>query len=166
MQALEQLKTRFQAYGWKHVLSMLVGLMLLRGAKTLTALQGEESVPTLSRTMNLYHWPLEELISTRRQLISQALQRHYRKRRGRRPMVYLLIDDTVLPKRGEKLPLLGFHFAPSQDRVVRGWDLVFAAVRVGSFTAPWDWRCYVNERFSKEDFHKRTELAVEPLCRR
>jgi hypothetical protein len=120
MQALEQLKIHFQAYGWKHVLSMLVGLMLLRGAKTLTALQGEESVPTLSRTMNLYHWPLEELIAARRQLISQALQRHYRKRRGRRPMVYLLIDDTVLPKRGEKLPLLGFHFAPSQDRVVRG----------------------------------------------
>jgi hypothetical protein len=68
--------------------------MLLRGAKTLTALQGEESVPTLSRTMNLYHWPLEELISTRRQLISQALQRHYRKRRGRRPMVYLLLGEA------------------------------------------------------------------------
>jgi hypothetical protein len=35
---------------------------------------------------------------------------------------------------------------------------------VGSFTAPWDWRCYVNERFSKEDFRKRTELAVELIC--
>jgi len=46
-------------------------------------------------------------------------------------------------------------------RVVRGWDLVFTPVRVGSFTALWDWRCYVNERFSKEDFHNRTELAVE-----
>jgi hypothetical protein len=135
MQALEQLKTRFQAYVWKHVLSMLVGLMLLRGAKTLTALRGEESVPTLSRTMNLYHWPLEELISTRHQLISQALQRHYRKRQGRRPMVYLLIDDTVLPKREEKLPQLGFHFSPSEDRVVRGWDLVFAAVGVGSLSS-------------------------------
>ncbi|WP_448595667.1 hypothetical protein [Thermoflexus hugenholtzii] len=45
---------------------------------------------------------------------------------------------------------------------MRGWDLVFAAVRVGSFTAPWAWRCYVNERFSEEeDFRKRTELAAE-----
>lgn len=162
MPALEQLKTHFQAYVWPHVLSMLVGLMLLWQAKTLTALQGDESVPTLSRTMNIYEWPLAELIATRCQLITQALRKHYRRRRGRRPIVYLIIDDTVVPKRGKKLPWLGFHFSSSQDRVVRGWDLVFAAVRVGSFTAPWDWRCYVNERFSEEeDFRKRTELAAE-----
>ena len=162
MQALEHLRTHFQAYVWKHVLSILVGLMLLRGVKTLTALQGEESVPTLSRTMNLYQWPLEELRATRRQLIAHALQRHYRRRRGRRPILYLILDDTVVPKRGKKLPQLGFHFSSSEDRVVRGWDLVFAALRVGSFTAPWDWRCYVNERFSEEeDFRKRTELAAE-----
>ena len=162
MQALEQLKTHFQAYVWTHVLSILVGLMLLRQAKTLTALQCQESVPTLSRTLNVYDWPLEELIATRRQLVTHALQKHHRHRRGRRPMVYLIIDDTVVPKRGKKLPLLGLHFSPSQDRVVRGWDLVFAAVRVGSFMAPWDWRCYVNERFSKEeDFRRRTELAAE-----
>lgn len=65
MQALEHLKTHFQVYVWKHVLSILLGLMLLREAKTLTALQGEESVPTLSRTLNAYEWPLEELIATR-----------------------------------------------------------------------------------------------------
>jgi len=165
MQALEHLKTHFQAYVWTHVLSMLVGLMLLRQAKTLTALQGDESVPTLSRTMNVYEWPLEGLIATRRQLITHALQKHHRRRRGRRPMVYLIIDDTVVPKRGKKLPALGFHFCPSQDRVVRGWDLVFSAVRVGSLTAPWAWRAYVNERFSEEeDFRKRTELACELIC--
>ena len=162
MQALERLKTHFRGYVWRHVLSILLGLMLLRGAKTLTALQHQESVPTLSRTLNLYPWPLEELIATRRRLISQALKKHYRRRRGRRPTVYLIIDDTVIPKRGKVLPWLGFHFSPSQDRVVRGWDLVFAAVRVGSLTVPWDWRCYVNERFlEEEDFRKRTELACE-----
>jgi SRSO17 transposase len=135
--------------------------MLLKEAKTLTALQHQESVPTLSRTLNVYPWPLEELIALRRSLITQALQRR-RKKRGRPPFVYLILDDTVLPKRGKKLPALGFHFSPSQDRVVLGWDLVFAAVRVGSLTVPWDWRLYVNERFSEEeDFHKRTELAAE-----
>jgi hypothetical protein len=74
----------------------------------------------------------------------------------------LIVDDTVLPKRGKKLPHLGFHYASSPDQVVRGYDLVYAAVRVGSFTAPWDWRCYVNERFlAEEDFRKRTELAAQ-----
>lgn len=162
MPVLEQLQTHFQAYVWKHVLSMLLGLMLLPQAKTLTALRVSESIPTLSRTLNVYTWPLEEVRATRRRLITQALQHHSRHRRGPKPALYLILDDTVLPKRGKKLPSLGFHYASSQDRVVRGQNLVCAAVRVGSFTAPWDWRCYVNERFLKEeDFRKRTELAVE-----
>ena len=42
MPILEQLQNHFQAYVWRHVLSILVGLMLLRGAKTLTSLRGEE----------------------------------------------------------------------------------------------------------------------------
>jgi len=142
---------------------MLLGLMLLRETKTLTALRCQESVPTLSRTLNRYVWPLEELSRTRRSLITQALKKR-RKRRGRPPFVYLILDDTVVAKRGKKLPALGFHFSPSQERVVRGWDWVFAAVRVGSLTVPWDWCCYVNERFLEEEtFRKRTELAAERI---
>ena len=161
MPILEQLQNHFSAYVWKHVLSMLLGLMLLREAKTLTALRGPESVPTLSRTLNVYEWPLEELRAARRSLIVRALQKR-RKKRGRPPFLYLILDDTVVPKRGKKLPGLGLHFCPSQERVVRGWDWVFAAVRVGSLTVPWDWRCYVNARFSEEEaFRKRTERAVE-----
>jgi hypothetical protein len=40
---------------------MLAALTLLKQAKTLTALRGEESLPTLSRTMNIYERPLQEL---------------------------------------------------------------------------------------------------------
>ncbi|MGQ9700042.1 MAG: hypothetical protein ACUVQS_03125 [Candidatus Bipolaricaulaceae bacterium] len=40
--------------------------MRLQRAKTLTALQGNESVATPSRTMNLHAWPLKELVPTRR----------------------------------------------------------------------------------------------------
>jgi len=100
MQALEQLMAHFQAYVWQHFLSMLIGLMLLKQVKTLTALAGKESVPTLSRTMNFYQWPLEEMRATRRQLIAAALQKHYQRRCGPRPIIYLILDDAVLPKRG------------------------------------------------------------------
>ena len=161
MLILQQLQNHFQGYVWKHVLSMLVGLMLLREAKTLTALQHHESLPTLSRTLNVYEWPLDKLRALRHSLITQALVR-LRQKRGRPHFLYLILDDTVVPKRGKKLPALGFHFSPSEDRVVHGWDWVFAAVRVGSLVVPWDWHCYVNERFlEEEDFQKRTELACE-----
>jgi hypothetical protein len=138
MPILERLQNHFPSYVWKQVLSMLVGLMLLREAKTLTALKYHESLPTLSRTLNVYPWPLEELIATRRSVIQRTLAKR-RKRRGRPHFLYLILDDTVVPKRGKKLPQLGFHFSPSEDRVVHGWDWVFAAVRVGSLVAPWDW---------------------------
>jgi len=162
MPALEQLKAHFKSYVWKHLLSMVLGLMLLKEAKTLTALRYQESVATLSRTLNSYPWPLEEMSATRRRLITKALQKHHGRRRGRKPVVYLILDDTVIPKRGEKLPGVGFHFCPAQGRVVRGWDLVFAAVRIGHLTVPWDWRGYVNECFcEEEDFRPRTELASE-----
>ena len=161
MPILEQLKIHFRAYVWKHVLSMLLGLMFLKEAKTLSALQQQESVPTLSRTLNRYQWPLEELIATRRSMISAALKKR-RTKRGRPPFIYLILADTVVSKRGKKLPALGFHFSSTEERVVRGWDWVFAVVRVGWLTVPWDWRCYVNERFSEEeDFQRRTELAAE-----
>jgi len=42
---------------------MPVGLMLLKEAKTLTALKHQESLPTLSRTLNVYEWSLDELFS-------------------------------------------------------------------------------------------------------
>ena len=118
MQALELLKTHFRGYVWRHVLSILLGLMLLRGAKRLTALQHQKSVPTLSRTLNLYPWPLEGLIATRRRLISQALKKRHRRRRGGRPTVYLIIDDTVIPKRGKVLPC-------------PGWDSISPLLRAG-----------------------------------
>ena len=38
---------------------MLLGLMLLKEAKTLSALQQQESVPTLSRTLNVYDYEYE-----------------------------------------------------------------------------------------------------------
>ncbi|MCI2430508.1 hypothetical protein LM602_07535 [Candidatus Acetothermia bacterium] len=69
MPILERLQNHFPSYVWKHVLSMLVGLMLLREAKTPTALTCQGSLPTLSRTLNDDEWPLEELRAVRRSLI-------------------------------------------------------------------------------------------------
>ena len=94
---------------------MLLGLMLRKEAKTLTALQQQESVSTLSRTLNLYEWPLDELIATRRSLISAALKKR-RTKPGRPSFIYLILDDTVVSKRGKKFPALRFHFSSTEER--------------------------------------------------
>ncbi len=96
MPILERLQNHFPSYVWRHVLSMLLGLMLLREAKTLTALKYQESLPTLWRTLNVYQWPLQELRAVRRSLITQALKK-LRQQRGRPPFLYLILDETVVP---------------------------------------------------------------------
>lgn len=95
MRALEALQAHFQGYVWKHVLSMLMGLMLGEGRPTLTALQATQSVATLSRTLNRYPWPLGALIAWRQRRIGEAMQQRFQHQRGRRPTVYLIVDDTV-----------------------------------------------------------------------
>jgi len=155
MPTLEQLKALFKSYVWKHLLSMVPGLMLLRGTKTLAALRLKEGVATLSlsRTLNSYpRPPVDHQGPAQAPWPSAGPQAcglpHPRRYCG--------------PQAGEKPPGVGFHFCPSQGRVVQGWDLVFAAVRIGHLTVPWDWRGYVNERFCEdEDFRKRTELVSE-----
>jgi hypothetical protein len=66
MQTLEELQAHFRDYVWKHVLSMLLGLMLLKETKTLIALQYRESLPTLSRTLNHSPWAMKHLRSAKR----------------------------------------------------------------------------------------------------
>ncbi len=100
MPILERLQNHFPSYVWQHVLSMLVGSMLLREAQTLTALTCQESLPTLSRTLNVYEWPWEELRALRRSPISRSLKR-LRQKQGRPPFTYLILDDTVVPCRDE-----------------------------------------------------------------
>lgn len=73
---MEPLKTHFCAHIWTAGLSIRVVLMCLQRAKTLTALQGGESVAALPRAMNPHAWPSKELVATRCPLISHALSNH------------------------------------------------------------------------------------------
>jgi hypothetical protein len=112
MPILERLQNHFQGYVWKHVLSMLVGLMLLREAKTLTALKYHESLPTLSRTLNVYPWPLDELRAVRRALITQALNRLTSA--GQR--AWEVPEETIASLQGLEIPVVIVHRGRGKGR--------------------------------------------------
>ncbi|MFQ5795187.1 MAG: transposase [Candidatus Bipolaricaulia bacterium] len=156
-------KTQLSVYRWRSLLSMVLGLMVQEGRKTLTELALLVSVSALSRTFTADDWSQPASRSLRRHHIEMAIVTHHLNRRGRRPTIYLFIDATVLPKRGQELPQLGWHYDSCTDSVTWGQKLVIAAVGVGvgEIVAPWDWRNYVNKRFVKEeDFRKQTELTA------
>ncbi|MFQ5852740.1 MAG: transposase [Candidatus Binatia bacterium] len=155
-------KARLSVYRWRSLVSIVLGLMVREGKKTFTNLALLVSVSALSRAFDADDWPHAKIRALRQARIEATIATHHLQRRGRRPMIYLFIDATVLPKRGKDLPQLGWHYDSRTDSVVWGQKLVISAIGVGDIVAPWDWRTYVNQRFVKEaDFRKQTELTAE-----
>jgi hypothetical protein len=157
------LQPAFSRYSWPLFLSMLVGLLTVATHKTLSSLAQTHSISALSRFLNRYRWPAALLRTYRQQLITQQIHKRYLKKRGRRPTIYLILDDTVIPKRGQHFPGLGLHYSATQRQVTPGHDLVFAFLVVGTRGAPWDWRLYRNCRFDPHSYRKKIVLAIELL---
>lgn len=61
------------------------------------------------------------------------------------PTVDLLIDGTVLPKRGKELPKVGLHYDTRTDSLHRDQKLVISSLKVGELLLPWDFKTYVNK---------------------
>lgn len=78
--------------------------------------------------------------------------------------LYLILDDTVIPKRGKKMEAVGWLHDATGGGKVRGHDLVFSVLRAGDATIPWGFRPYVKKQDAPKlgrPFRKVTELAAE-----
>jgi hypothetical protein len=140
---------------------MALGMWITEGKKVLAALTYLVSLGALSRFFNGEGWPFQAIREWRRQLSEELIGAWYGGR-GRPPLLYLILDGTVLPKRGRQLPKLGWHYDSRTDGLRWGQKLILLVLRVGELALPWDWRAYVNrERCLEADFQKSTEQAVE-----
>lgn len=162
MSRLQDLKPHFSGATWPLLWTLMVGLFLSQARKTLSELTSTHSVSALSRFLNRYAWPTDQLRQWRQAQITRAIRDRYLGKRGRNPTLYLLIDNTVIAKRGGAFPGLGQHYSSTHDRVAWGHNLVFSYLLAGGVQAPWDWRLYVNERFCLfRRFRTKTDLACE-----
>ncbi|MBS3812419.1 transposase, partial [Candidatus Bipolaricaulota bacterium] len=158
------IRTHLTSYQWHSFLSMVIGICVTDGRKSLKALSYLASSPALSRFFNGDKWPSQLVKSFQRKLVIDLIKRHYWNRRGRNPTVYLLIDGTVLPKRGKDLPKVGLHYDTRTRGLRRGQKLVISSLKVGKLLLPWDFRTYVNKkRCKEEDFKKSTQQAAEMI---
>lgn len=152
------------SYQWRAFLSMAIGICLRDGKKTLKALSYLASSPALSRFFNGNGWPTKIIRKLWQREAIELIRDWYWERRGKNPTVYLLIDGTVLSKRGKKLPKLGWHYDTRIKGLRKGQKLVIASVKVGKLILPWDFRTYLNKRKCKEtDFKKSTQQAMNMI---
>ena len=61
-----------------------------------------KSEAALSRFPNHYGWPTTKVIRTTRAKVQRWIHSYFKSRRGRRPIVYAVVDLTCLEKTGKK----------------------------------------------------------------
>lgn len=97
-----------------------------------------KSAPALSRFLNQYAWNTRSLIRLVRAFILEQLWNTYDQRRGRRPVLEIMLDLTTLEKTGA-FPALDIHAL--KDKI--GLHLVVLYIVIGAQRFPWSflvWR--------------------------
>ena len=140
----ERFREGFSKPQYQHFVTVLLGLMLCEGTRTLSGLLQQiadrPSLAGLSRFLSEAPWEEAAVVESwlrhfREEMqpkVAAELQREHQmqpKRRGRpkAPVVtgYLIGDDSTIEKRkGKKMEGLGRHHSTTQDKRVRGHSLV------------------------------------------
>ena len=140
----ERFREGFSKPQYQHFVTVLLGLMLCEGTRTLSGLLQQiadsPSLAGLSRFLSEAPWEEAAVVESwlrhfREEMqpkVAAELQREHQmqpKRRGRpkAPIVtgYLIGDDSTIEKRkGKKMEGLGRHHSTTQDKRVRGHSLV------------------------------------------
>lgn len=140
----ERFREVFSKPQYQYFVTVLLGLMLCEGTRTLSGLLRQiadsPSLAGLSRFLSEAPWEEEAVVESwlrhfREEMqpqVAAELQREHQmqpKRRGRpkAPVVtgYLIGDDSTIEKRkGKKMEGLGRHHSTTQDKRVRGHSLV------------------------------------------
>jgi Transposase DDE domain len=114
-----------------------------------------KSASALSRFLNQYQWNLRALIRAVRNAITQRLVHASHNRRGRKPLLELILDLTTLEKVGDfpELPV-------SVLNDVKGLHLIVLYVVVGKERFPWSFLIWRGK-----DTIKPSNLALRLLSR-
>jgi len=90
----------------------------------------------------------------------------HRRAKGQPVPVYLLIDDTLNPKRGQGMAWVGRHYSHSEQQVIWGHCLVSALLIIGDLVLPWDLALYKKKsdcQAAGVPFYSKLDLTSEMI---
>jgi hypothetical protein len=129
----EEMPSRYQEKSFQAMLGLL-----LEGQGRAKAEHCEVKSPAaLSRFMNEYSWSTRQVIRQVRQRLLHEVSKFYQSQRGRKPILYALIDLTSLAKTGnfEALPIGSING-------VTGLHVVVLYILLGKYRLPWSFRIW------------------------
>jgi hypothetical protein len=129
----EEMPSQYQEKSFQAMMGLL-----LEGQGRAKAEHCEVKSPAaLSRFMNEYRWSTRQVIRQVRQTLLHEVSTFYQSQRGRKPIVYALIDLTSLEKTGsfEALPIGSING-------VTGLHVVVLYILIGKYRLPWSFRIW------------------------
>lgn len=115
----------------------LMGLLLTSRGQGRAGHAPGKSASAISRFLNTYSWNTRGMIRLVRSNVSEALHQRYMHRRGRRPILYALLDLTTLEKSGAFT-----HLPLGMLNGKRGLHLVVLYLIIGEMRVPWSFRVW------------------------
>ena len=96
-----------------------------------------KSEAALSRFLNHYGWPTTKVIRTTRAKVQRWIDSYFKSRRGRRPIVYAVVDLTCLEKTGK---FKGLEELVRVYNGKRGVHVALLYLVIGPWRLPWSFR--------------------------
>jgi len=171
---------------YKHFVTVLLGLLLCRGKRTLTGLFSSVAVKTsvaaLSRFLSEAPWKPSEVARRWRERFDHTLAprvaQHHADHRAAQPKRvgrpkasvvtgYLIGDDSTCQKlRGKQMEGLGYHYSTTMGATVRGHSLVLSLYVLLGRRCPLTPQLYRQKKTCEAEgvaFRSKVELMVETI---
>lgn len=141
-----------------HLWTLVLGILLNARRAKLThlagALPGHRHRTAHGVFLSRSEWDAAGLLGTE----AGHLLRRMKPRRGE--TLYLIIDDTRIPKRGKKMFGVSTIWDHKQQRFVHGHIVVAAAILFRGLTLPWAFQLWLPRRWAGRTYRKSTEVAA------
>jgi len=152
-----------------HLLSLMHGIILCEGRKTVTQMRrqtkAQRDLSCMTRFLSESPWNHHTVNRQRLRYLRGLIQREQAKCPDKQ-VVFLLLDDSNCKKdsSAKKMERLDYHFSHSDGKSVWSHVLVTTHVVTADLSVPWDFRPYFREEACTNlgvPFKSKIDLAVE-----
>jgi DDE superfamily endonuclease len=187
-QYLQSFQVLFSRPQYKHFVTVLVGLLLVKSGHTLSdihnAVSGKNSLSSLSRFFSESPWNhqyvsqynflrfckvMQTIIDEERQRKFQELKMQNRRGRRSKPFVtgYLIGDDSTMSKpKGVKMQGIGKHYSSTHDKTITGHSLVQCLYTVLNRSCPLEPLIYRQKKTAEKEevpFTSKIDLMIQQI---
>jgi len=158
---------------FRHFTHYVIALMIYLGARNLSGLS--RAIPdgrdqsSLYRFLAKQEWDVEQVKQIRLEMLNRKARRALQalQRKGKKPPVYLIIDDSLVEKTGKKIEGVAKHRShKAKNQLVLGHVWVTAQLVVAGYSYPLDWAVYRRQWECEQngaEFVSKPELAYRMI---